>query len=97
VVSHATIPLIVLPAAYLLLGRRTTSFRYAPLALLVCVTMTCVYFAAFLTTPWDLQLHLVTSADRLFLHLWPSFLLWFFINRATAESLLDQQVQPSVA
>jgi len=33
------------------------------------------YFVVYINSPFELRSHLVTSLDRLMIHLWPSFLL----------------------
>ncbi len=37
------------------------------------------YYVVYLITPHDLGWHLKTSADRLFMHLWPSWVLLVFL------------------
>src|SRR5688572_6207183 len=44
-------------------------------ALLVLATVLVGYFFVYINTPLDLKYHLDSSLNRLFLHLWPSFLL----------------------
>lgn len=46
-----------------------------------------VYFGTYLLTPYDLSWHLSTSLDRLYLHLFPLALLWFFLWLESPEEL----------
>jgi hypothetical protein len=41
----------------------------------ICATVLIGYCAVYLITPMDLQWHIDTSLPRLYLHLWPTFLL----------------------
>jgi hypothetical protein len=43
------------------------------------------YFAVYLLTPYALEWHISTSADRLLVHLWPSMLLIAFIAAVDVE------------
>ena len=55
-------------------GRAIRSWGWTTGAAVVGLVLTAYYFV-YVVTPIDLQLHLDTSLDRLFLHLWPSVLL----------------------
>ncbi len=44
-----------------------------------------VYFGTYLLTPYDLSWHLSTSLDRLYLHVIPLALLWFFLWMKSPE------------
>jgi hypothetical protein len=41
----------------------------------ICVLVLAGYFATYVTTPKDLDWHLASSLPRLYLHIWPAFLL----------------------
>ncbi|MDP7078247.1 MAG: hypothetical protein QF415_00045, partial [Candidatus Undinarchaeales archaeon] len=43
------------------------------------------YVMVYLITPNDLGWHILTSRDRLLLHLWPSFLFSFFLLVKSTE------------
>lgn len=49
-------------------------------AFLVLGIMLCGYFMVFVLSPHDLNWHLRTATDRLFLHFWPSLLFLFFAS-----------------
>ncbi len=53
------------------------------------------YFLVFLATPHNLDWHLRTSVDRLFLVLFPSFLFGFFLIARSPEEALAQATEPS--
>lgn len=52
------------------------------------------YFAAYLTTPCDLEWHLYTSVHRLILQLWPSFVFVFFLVVRTPEDAMGRRAGP---
>jgi hypothetical protein len=49
------------------------------------------YFGVYLITPYDLRWHLRFSLDRLFLQLWPSALLVFFMAVRTPEQWIAKR------
>lgn len=72
-----------------LLGRGTqspnrTGVRLAALSL---GAIAACYSLFYLATPYDLSWHLETSAERLLLQLWPSFLLAFFLWAPSPEEI----------
>ncbi len=72
-----------------LLGRgvgssHRTGPRFAALSLAAIVTC---YALLYLATPYDLSWHLQTSAERLLLQLWPTFLLAFFLWAPSPEEI----------
>jgi hypothetical protein len=79
----AGVPLLLI--YYLLIGqeRKTAPSAGAPSALYAIFLMLAGYFLIYLTDPHDLQWHLTTSIDRLFIQLWPTCLFWFFLKVRT--------------
>jgi hypothetical protein len=68
-----------------LLGRSTCRpARLSYLPVLGAIIAMC-YFAAYLTSPHDLQWHLDSSLERLLCHLWPAVLFTFFLWVASPE------------
>jgi hypothetical protein len=68
-----------------LLGRSAgRPARLAYLPVLAAIIAVC-YFAAYLTSPHDLQWHLESSLERLLCHLWPAALFTFFVWVASPE------------
>ena len=49
------------------------------------------YFGTFLVTPQDLPWHLSTSLDRLYLHVFPLALCWFFLWLRSPEELSSKE------
>jgi hypothetical protein len=63
-------------------------------SLFVLLFLMTGYFVIYLITPYDLSWHLTWSSDRLLLHLWPSFLLiYFIIVRTPDEVLMSRQIE----
>jgi len=62
------------------LGARTASYSIS--------LMLAGYFLVYLVDTYDLQWHLSTSIDRLFIQLWPTFLFWFFLEVRTHRTEL---------
>lgn len=50
-----------------------------------------VYFVIYLLTPLELTYHLRTSADRLYMHVLPLALLWFFIWIKSPQEYLSKE------
>ena len=57
-------------------------------SVLTVLLMAIGYFVTYIVTPRDLQWHLATSLDRLYLQLWPSFLFAFFLVARTPEKAI---------
>jgi hypothetical protein len=78
---------VVLAGYHRLLGRspHEADRRRQPHALTVLVLMLAGYAAVYLTTPNPLGWHLHDSVHRLFMQLWPTALLAFFLGTATPE------------
>ena len=85
---------VVLPLCVLFLGRaphRTAGARGLAGAMLVLTLQLAGYFLTYLLTPWDLQWHLTSSADRLLLQVCPLCLLILFLWLATPEEVFAQE------
>ena len=80
-------PLIPLFAFVLLLGiDRSITRRQSWLTLAITlVIVSAGYYVVYLTTPVELKVHLDASLDRLFLQLWPSFLLLLGLLTRTGQ------------
>ncbi len=79
------IGIIILTA--ILLGRsgsRVPGLGFIPALIGAQLT---AYFGIFLLTPQDLSWHLNTSLDRLYLHVFPPALFWFFLWLKSPEEL----------
>jgi hypothetical protein len=61
------------------------------LAIFVLALTLAGYFGVYLITPYDLRWHLRFSLDRLFLQLWPSALLVFFMAVRTPEQWIAKR------
>lgn len=73
---------ILAPLAYLLLAGLNSDRRDRDglkIVLTILALMLAGYFGVYVLTPLDLNYHLLTSLNRLFLQLWPSFLLAVFL------------------
>ena len=84
---------LVLPLCWLLLGparRRPGGSIGLYTAAGVFVLMTAGDCLVYLTTPQDLQWHLISSADRLLLQLLPTGLLAWFLWLATPEEVMAE-------
>jgi hypothetical protein len=84
---------VVLPLCWLLLGparRRPGGSIGLYTAAGVLVLMTAGDCLVYLTTPQDLQWHLISSADRLLLQLLPAGLLAWFLYLAAPEEVLAE-------
>ena len=55
----------------------------------VLVLMLAGYFAIHLVAPYELNYHLMTSLNRLYMQLWPSAVFLFFMAARTPEQALD--------
>lgn len=67
---------------YLLMSGIDIKKKNTPLLFTSFITlsfMTGIYFALYLITPYELNWHLATSLDRLFLQLWPSAVIFLFL------------------
>lgn len=79
------VPLLALFAA-MNTDRRRDNIRWIGTGVATAVlALAFIYYSVYLTTPRDLEWHLGASLDRLFLHLWPSALLAFFLVFGTGE------------
>jgi len=56
-------------------------------SLIILSLMLTGYFFIFVVTPYDLNWHLGSALDRLFLQLWPSFIFYFFMIVRTPEDI----------
>src|SRR5262249_5619915 len=69
-----------LPAAFPPLGGAPAGARpSAVLPLAVLLLMLLGYFVVYLVIPYDLHFYLDTSLHRLYMHVWPVALLWYFL------------------
>jgi hypothetical protein len=75
----------VLPVYALLLGLNPRRPRPGRHTAVVLGAMLAGYTLIYLTTPHDLTWHVVSSADRLLMQLWPSAVLLFFLRVAAPE------------
>lgn len=77
----------------LLLGIRIEEKQKASLAssLIALGIMLAGYFMIYVISPRDLEWHLITSLDRLYSQLWPSFMLIFFMIVRTPEEALAKK------
>lgn len=75
----------VLPVYALLLGFAPKRPRHSWHAAIVLVVMFVGYMLIYLTTPHDVEWHVISSVDRLLMQLWPMALLLFFLRVATLE------------
>jgi hypothetical protein len=57
----------------------------------VVSAMFAAYFMIFELTPFDLELHLITALDRLFMQLWPSVLFVYFLFVRTPAEILAER------
>jgi len=64
-------------------------------AVAVLVLMLAGYAFVYLTTPNNLAWHLHDSIDRLFMQLWPTALLAFFLTTASWEEVPEPQDKPA--
>jgi len=58
-------------------------------AFIVLCLMLLGYFFVYITSPLDLNMHLSTSLNRLFLQLWPSLLFVYFMVVTSPEQMLS--------
>ena len=63
----------------------------------ICGSLMLAYFATYIITPYDLVWHLQTSLGRLFVQLWPCFLLAIFVGLRTPESVASVAIPVEVA
>jgi hypothetical protein len=84
---------LIIPVAFLLLGRHRDAANRTPCALLpagVIGLMLAGYYGIYLTTPLELKAHLATSIDRLILQLWPMAVFAIFMHLRTPADVLSQ-------
>jgi hypothetical protein len=84
---------LIIPVAFLLLGRHRDAANRTPWALLpagVIGLMLAAYYGIYLTTPLELKAHLATSIDRLILQLWPMAVFAIFMHLRTPADVLSQ-------
>jgi hypothetical protein len=84
---------ILLPVAYLALARIRIDRRDIAglrLASLILGLMLAGYYLVYVLTPLDLNYHLVTSLNRLFIQLWPGFLFAIFLAAGTGQGGADR-------
>lgn len=84
--------LFALPLYYLLMGRTGLSdVRQATgIAGAVLGIMLLGYIGVYLTTPFDVEWHIQTSAKRLLLQLWPAAVMAFFLIVAAPEERFSE-------
>ncbi len=63
--------------------------------LLILLVMPAGYFLVFVLTPHDLTWHLTTALERLFLQLYPTALLLYFLTVAQPAPAPDPEARPS--
>jgi hypothetical protein len=89
--------IVPLTGAFLLLGRVPRGARPpAALPLVVLTLMLLGYFVVYLIVPHDLNFYLDTSLHRLYMHVWPLALLWYFLVVATPEEAAARRSAPEV-
>ena len=82
---------VILLSVYLLLmgmridGKDRLNILNAAVVLLL---MLAGYFIIYLISPYELNYHLMTSLNRLYMHLWPSAVFLFFMMARTPEEAL---------
>jgi hypothetical protein len=81
----ARILLAALLIVYLTVVGRARLRRGAEPGALTLVPWFAGYMAVYLTTPYDLAWHFENSIDRILLHMWPCFVLVFFLYAAEAN------------
>ncbi|MBI3860526.1 MAG: hypothetical protein HY290_01375 [Planctomycetia bacterium] len=87
--------LVVLPLCFVLLGRRTQpAANAATWPIYLVGLMLAGYYAAYLTTPYDLNWHLSTSADRLLIQVWPLAVMTVFRQLRVPDEL-SPTLQPA--
>jgi hypothetical protein len=75
----------------LILGRSTQRAPGLWVILAIIGIQLAAYFGAYLLTPQDLSWHLNTSLDRLYLHVFPLALFWFFLWLKSPEELSSKE------
>jgi hypothetical protein len=88
---------VLLPVYFLLLGRRPSREGPRPVigsVVLVVGLMLLGYFLVYVTTPNELEEHLVSSLNRVLMHLWPVVIFLFFLSVASPEEALGPCNQP---
>lgn len=78
--SNWPVSIVVVLIIYaMLMGIDPDNTRYQVFLLLVFAGQLAGYFFIYLITPYDLELHIHTSMDRLVSHIFPSAILWIFV------------------
>jgi len=81
--------LIILAA--LLLGRSETRASGGWLIAVLGIFQLLAYFVIYLLTPLNLDYHLHTSLDRLYMHVFPLALFWFFLWLRSPQEILAKK------
>lgn len=86
-----SIPVFVLPFYAFFLGTESAQVKRPAVAAssLVLVLMLAGYFLVFIVAPYDLELYLRTSLDRLFLQLWPTTIFLFLMVVASPRRVAE--------
>lgn len=71
----------------LLIGRAKRPLSGTWTIAMMIILQLAVYFGIYLLTPLELTYHLKTSLDRLYLHVFPLALLWFFVWLKSPQEL----------
>ncbi|MFH0796999.1 MAG: hypothetical protein V2A65_08100 [Candidatus Omnitrophota bacterium] len=91
------IPLTLILPVYLFLAKTGIKKEAKDVSVIMALTLTIVligYFVIYLLTPHDLNWHLGTSLNRLFLQLWPVFLFAYFLVVKTPEEAWAKSTLP---
>ena len=90
--AHPTYLLVVY--AWLLGVKRERAGRTTLITLATTLGLILAgYFFVYVTTPRDLAWHLTFSLDRLLFHLWPGFVLLYFLSVRSPEEALAQPAE----
>jgi len=89
-----SIPVLVLPFYALFLGTESAQVKRPAVVAssLVLVLMLAGYFLVFIVAPYDLELYLRTSLDRLFLQLWPSTIFLFLMVVVSPRRVAEERL-----
>jgi hypothetical protein len=79
--------LLILVAYACLVGRTTSKIQGLPYLTFIIGTQALVYFLIFVSTPYDIAWHVVTSLPRLYLHLFPLILMALFLWLKSPDEL----------
>lgn len=85
--NHGRYMLLILIAYTVLVGRPPVSRRGPGIAFIFVLLLSVAagYYLIYLTTPYELSWHLMTSLHRLIVQLWPLALLGYFLAVATPD------------